>query len=133
MYGVALAMEASKRGLKNVVIEKKDFGWATTYNHLRTLHGGLRYLQNLDLPRFFESVRERHWFLRNFPGLVRPLPCLMPLYGQGVYRPSVFRAALALNDLLSWRRNQGVAAGQRLPAGTVLNSASVVEDRKSVV
>lgn len=127
MYGVALAMEASKRGLKNVVIEKKDFGWATTYNHLRTLHGGLRYLQNLDLPRFFESVRERHWFLRNFPGLVRPLPCLMPLYGQGVYRPSVFRAALALNDLLSWRRNQGVAAGQRLPAGTVLNPASVVE------
>lgn len=125
VYGIALALEASKLGLKNILLEKKDFGWATTYNHLRTVHGGLRYLQNLDLNRFFESVAERHWFLREFPGLVRPLPCLMPLYGQGVYRPSVFRAALALNDLLSWRRNQGVQPGQALPAGKILNPQAV--------
>ncbi|MDO5673411.1 MAG: FAD-dependent oxidoreductase [bacterium] len=126
VYGIALAMEAAKLGLSPLLLEQKDFGWATTYNHLRTVHGGLRYLQNLDLPRFFESVQERHWFLRNFPGLVRPLPCLMPLYGQGVYRPPVFRAALALNDLLSRRRNQGVTAGQELPAGKILDPAAVV-------
>ena len=127
VYGVALAIEASKRGLNNILIEKKDFGWATTYNHLRTVHGGLRYLQNLDLHRFFESVAERHWFLREFPGLVRPLPCLMPLYGQGVYRPSVFRAAMTLNDVLSWRRNHGVAAGQELPGGRILGPEAVAE------
>ena len=127
VYGVSLALEAAMRGLKNLLIEKKDFGWATTYNHLRTVHGGLRYLQSMDLPRFFESVGERRWFLQNFPGLVQPLPCLMPLYGQGVYRPPVFRAALALNDLLSWQRNHGVAAEQKLPAGKVLNPAEVVE------
>ena len=124
---MSLALEASKLGLKNLLLEKEDFGWATTYNHLRTVHGGLRYLQNLDLHRFFESVGERQWFLQHFPGLVRPLPCLMPLYGQGVYRPAVFRAALALNDLLSWKRNHGVAPGQALPAGKVLDPASVVE------
>ncbi|MGI6639678.1 MAG: FAD-dependent oxidoreductase [Desulfobulbus sp.] len=126
IYGIALALEASQRGLRNVLLEQKDFGWATSYNHLRTVHGGLRYLQNLDLHRFFESVRERQWFLRHFSGLVSPLPCLMPLYGQGVYRPSVFRAALGLNDLLSWRRNHRVPAGQELPAGKVLDPAAVV-------
>lgn len=67
MYGVALAMEASKRGLKNVVIEKKDFGWATTYNHLRTLHGGLRYLQNLDLPAFLSPCGNGTGFYGTFP------------------------------------------------------------------
>ncbi len=125
IYGVSLAMEAASRGLKTVLLERKDFGWETSYNHLRTVHGGLRYLQHLDLHRFFESVSERHWFLREFPGLVRPLPCLMPLYGQGVYRPSVFRAALAFNDLLSWRRNQGVRPEQRLAAGQMLSAEAV--------
>lgn len=125
VYGVALAMEAAKRGLRNVLLEREDFGWETTYNHLRTVHGGLRYLQHLDLHRFFESVMERRWFLREFPRLVRPLPCLMPLYGQGMYRPPVFRAALALNDLLSWRRNRGVRPEQRLAAGRMLSAEAV--------
>lgn len=121
IYGVSLAMQASAMGLTNLLVERKDFGWGTTYNHLRTIHGGLRYLQSLDLPRFFESVSERHWFLENFPGLAKPLPCLMPLYGNGPYRPSVFRVALAANDILSFNRNKGVARGQELPAGKVLS------------
>ena len=121
IYGVSLAMQASAMGLTNLLVERKDFGWGTTYNHLRTIHGGLRYLQNLDLPRFFESVSERRWFLENFPGLAKPLPCLMPLYGNGPYRPSVFRVALAANDILSFNRNKGVARGQELPAGKVLS------------
>jgi glycerol-3-phosphate dehydrogenase len=104
-YGAMLTLEAARRGLSTVLLERADFGGATSANSLRIVHGGLRYLQSLDLPRFNESVAERRWFLRHFPDLVQPLPCLMPLYsptrGGRLRRPAVFRAALALNDRLA--------------------------------
>lgn len=123
IYGVMLALEAGRRGRRALLLERDDFGGATSRNHLRTVHGGLRYLQSLDLPRFFESVGERRWFLAHFPALVQPLPCLMPLYGRGLLRPSVMRAALLLNDGLGAGRNRGVAAGQRLPGGRIAGRA----------
>ncbi len=121
IYGVMLALEAGMRGKRALLLEKEDFGGATSLNHLRTVHGGLRYLQAFDLPRFFESVGERRWFMRNFPALTPVLPCLMPLYGRGLKRPLIMRAGLLLNDLLAARRNSGVAAARRLAAGRVVD------------
>ena len=72
IYGVLTAYEASKRGLKSLLLERADFGGETTFNCLRTLHGGFRYLQKMDLYRFYESVAERSWFLQNFPDLLAP-------------------------------------------------------------
>jgi glycerol-3-phosphate dehydrogenase len=123
IYGIALGLEAARRGLQTLLVERADWGGATSWASLRILHGGLRYLQSLDLARFYESVGERSWFLRHFPDLVRPLPCLMPLYGRGLKRPAVFRAALALNDVLSWRRNAGVASELHLPNGRLTSAA----------
>lgn len=127
VYGIALLLEASRRGLKPLLLEQGDFGSETSWNSLRIVHGGLRYLQSLDLPRFFESVRERRWFLQHFPDLVRPLSCLMPLYGTGLKRPSIFRLALATNSLLSMKRNRGVPRAGHLPAGGVLSVADTLE------
>jgi glycerol-3-phosphate dehydrogenase len=122
IHGIAHAFEAARRGYRPLLIERYDFGSQTTWNSLRIVHGGLRYLQHMDLRRFFESVRERTWFLRNFPGLVSPVECLMPLYGEGLRRRSVLRIALALNDLLSRGRNEGLEPNQCLPRGRVLTS-----------
>ena len=127
IYGVAMTLEAARRGLNVVLIERDDFGGATSWNSLRILHGGLRYLQTLDLPRFFESVGERRWFCRHFPELVAPLPCLMPLYGRGMKRPSVFRVALKMNDGFSFRRNAGVAPERHLPGGRVLSKQQTLD------
>lgn len=123
IHGACLALEASRRGLRPLLLERDDFGHATSWNSHRIIHGGLRYLQDLDLHRFRESVAERSWFLRNFPDLVRPLPCLMPLYGEGARRPWVMRLGLAVNHLLSLRRNRGVRQDRRLDAGGVLTPA----------
>ncbi len=127
IYGACVALEAARRGLRPALVERGDFGGGTSWNSLRIVHGGLRYLQGLDLPRFRESVRERRWFCSTFPELVRPLRCLMPLYGEGLKRPLVFRVALALNDALSADRNRGVAPAVRLPRGRVISSAEIVE------
>ena len=120
IYGIMLALEAGRRGKRSLLLEKDDFGGATSLNHLRTVHGGLRYLQSLDFARFFESVKERRWFLANFPALVQVLPCLMPLYGRGLKRASIMRAGLLLNDCLGLKRNAGVDARKCLPQGKVV-------------
>lgn len=126
VYGTALALEAARRGLRPLLLEREDFGARTSWNSLRIVHGGLRYLQDLDIKRFRESVGERRWFLRNFPDLVHPLRCLMPLYGDGLRRPSVLRCALLVNDLLSARRNAGVAEKSRLGRGRVLGLEEIL-------
>ena len=59
VYGVAAALEAARRGLRPLLLERGDFGGETTWNSLRIVHGGFRYLQTLDLKRFRESVAER--------------------------------------------------------------------------
>jgi glycerol-3-phosphate dehydrogenase len=127
IYGVLLSLEASSRGLKSLLLEKQDFGGSTSFNSLRILHGGLRYLQSLDLNRFRESVGERSWFLRTFPELVETLPFLMPLYGTGVRRQSIFRVALQMNDLLSCSRNKGVRPDRQLPQGRVIDAVKTKE------
>jgi glycerol-3-phosphate dehydrogenase len=141
IQGAALTLEAARRGLRALLLERDDFGCATSGSSLRILHGGLRYLQSLDLPRFRESVAERRWFLRHFPDLAEPLPCLMPLYdpprGGRLRRTSAFRLALAANDLLSRSRNEGVRADRRLPPSRVLDTAETLRlfpgaDRKDL-
>lgn len=132
-YGAMVTLEAARRGMSVLLVERDDFGGATSWNSLRIVHGGLRYLQSLDLARFRESVAERGWFLRHFPDLVEPIPCLMPLYtsprGGRLRRPSIFRVALAANDLLSSDRH--------LPSGRLLDASATSDlfpdvDRKGL-
>lgn len=123
IYGVAVAFEAARRGLRPLLLERGDFGGETSWNSLRIVHGGLRYLQTLDLVRFRESVAERHWLMTHFPDLVAPLACLMPLYGEGLRRPLPFRVAFALDRVLARRRNDGLAPERRLAAGRVIDAA----------
>lgn len=122
IYGIMLALEAGFRGKSALLLERDDFGGATSYNHLRTLHGGLRYLQSMDLTRFIESVQERKWFLTHFPQLCEVLPCLMPLYGKGLRRNPILNAALFMNDILSRKRNAAVNPGRHIPEGRVISA-----------
>jgi glycerol-3-phosphate dehydrogenase len=127
VYGVALTLEAARRGLSPLLLEARDFGGGTSWNSMRIVHGGLRYLQALDLHRFRESVRERRWWLATFPELVFPLPCLMPVYGRGLRRPKVLAAALAVDGLLSRDRNRGVRTECALPSGRVLSTLETMK------
>lgn len=131
IQGVALTLEAARRGLAALLVERDDFGGATTWSSLRIVHGGLRSLQSLDLPRYRESVAERRWFLRHFPDLVAPLPCLMPLHapprGGRLRCRSVFRLALAANRFLSRHRNAGVRPDRHLPPGRVLDAEETLQ------
>ncbi len=120
IYGIMLSYEAARRHLRSLMLEKSDFSSATSLNHLRTLHGGFRYLQTLDIKRFKESVGERKWFLKYFPQFVHKMPCLMPLYNKGIYRTYILWPGLLANDMLSFYRNFSVEKGKHLPNGKIL-------------
>jgi glycerol-3-phosphate dehydrogenase len=119
-YGATVLLEAAGRGLRTLLLERNDFGSATSANSLRIVHGGLRYLQQFNLRRFRQSVQERRWFLKTFPDLVQPLPCLMPLDDRGLRRRPILQAALWMNDALSWNRNAGVLSDHAILAGEIL-------------
>ena len=122
-YGLMLAWEAAQAGKNVLLLEKDDFGGATSYNSLRIIHGGLRYLQSFNLKRYSEFVKERAWFLEHFPGLARPLPVLMPLYQQGLVRTDIFRLAFVLDRFLTGL-NKGV--NFQLPDSQVLSKHDVI-------
>jgi glycerol-3-phosphate dehydrogenase len=122
VYGAAIAWDATLRGLTVALIERNDFGSGTSFNSLKTIHGGVRYLQHGDLRRIRESVRERRNLMTIAPHLVHPLPFLVPTYEGSLSRSrAALRLALLVNDLASWDRNQGVRADKHLPPGRTLS------------
>ena len=121
IQGACLAWEGSRHGLKVALIEKGDFGAATSANSLKILHGGLRYLQHFDFRRMRESIASRHYFASFAPDLVRPLPCVIPTTAWGLKNPVPMKVALMLNDLISCKRNKGLEAQVKLPNGSLLS------------
>jgi glycerol-3-phosphate dehydrogenase len=88
--GACAAHDAALRGFSVALIERADFGAATSAASSRLLHGGIRYLQQLRLDKVRESARERNRFERLAPHLVRRIPVVIPAY------PGVARGRLAL-------------------------------------
>src|ERR1700720_4801203 len=82
--GAAIARDASLRGLSVALIERNDFAHATSAHNSKLIHGGLRYLRNLEFGLVRESLRERRIWQRIAPHLVQPLPFMVPLYGGGL-------------------------------------------------
>jgi glycerol-3-phosphate dehydrogenase len=123
IYGAALAAEAAAAGLVTALVEARDFGHATSAASLRIMHGGLRYLQHLDLRRMRQSIAARREWLARYPELVRPMAFHVPTEGQGMRGPAVHRLAMALNDLLSFDANRGLDAADALPRSRMLDRA----------
>jgi glycerol-3-phosphate dehydrogenase len=127
IVGACMAWDATQRGLSVALVERHDFGGGTSANSLKTIHGGLRYLQHLDFGRMRESIRERSVWLRIAPHLIHPLPFLVPTYRYGLQRRGLLRAALAANDLAGLRRNAGQLPERRLPAARALSRGECLE------
>ena len=121
IHGACAAWDAVLRGLSVALVDQDDFGAGTSANSLRIVHGGLRYLARGNLARMRESIRERSTLLRIAPGLVEPLPVLVPMYGIGSRGRLALGAALALNDLASRARNQDLDPTRLIPNGRLVS------------
>lgn len=120
VYGLCTAWDAALRGLKTIVLEKNDFSHASSSANYKLIHGGLRYLQHLDLKRMRISIRERRLMMRMAPHLVSPVEFVIPCYGHGMKGPEVLFAALLINDFMGFDRNRGIETGRRIPRGHLI-------------
>ncbi|RMD96468.1 MAG: glycerol-3-phosphate dehydrogenase/oxidase [Calditrichaeota bacterium] len=127
IYGAWAAWDAAVRGFSVALLEKDDFGSATSSNSLKIIHGGLRYLQHADFKRMRESIHERMVLMRVAPHLVHPLPCVMPTYGHGTKGREALAMALVLNDLVSIDRNRLSDPQKYLPKGKIISKKKTLE------
>lgn len=100
IQGATMAVAAARKGLAPMIVERGALGGGASGNSYGIVHGGLRYLQTLDVPRWRRSRRAQAWFLANYPRFVTPLPCIMPLYRGCLRSPAAFRAAAAVENML---------------------------------
>ena len=84
--GAGVAREATARGFSTMLIEKNDFGHATSGNSSKLIHGGIRYLEQAEFRLVNESLKERKILLDTAPHLVRPARINIPVY-KGDKRP----------------------------------------------
>ena len=121
VYGAATAWDAVQRGLSVALIDRGDFGGGSSFNSLKTLHGGLRSLQALNFVQMRRFIRERRAAARIVPHLVRPLPFIVPTSGGLTRGRLAMRVALAVNDLVARDRHQGLTdPALHLPDGRVV-------------
>ncbi|WDZ85587.1 glycerol-3-phosphate dehydrogenase/oxidase [Micromonospora cathayae] len=85
--GAGAALDAASRGLKVALVEARDFAAGTSSRSSKLIHGGLRYLEQLEFGLVHEALTERGLLAtRLAPHLVRPVPILVPLPDDGGLR-----------------------------------------------
>src|SRR5260370_33687655 len=127
IYGLTIASDAAQRGLTVALIEREDFGSGSSFNHLRTIHGGLRYLQTLDFQRASESVRERRTLARIAPHALQPLVFALPITRSLTRGKQVIRAGIWLDRLIAFGRSRGVPPGPRLRSSRRVSRGTAIQ------
>ncbi len=101
--GAGILREASRAGLRALLLEAHDFASGTSSRSSKMVHGGLRYLRNGQVNLTLESVRERERLLREGRGLVTSLGQLMVSFKDDPMPLWVFGIGLTLYDLLAFK------------------------------
>jgi glycerol-3-phosphate dehydrogenase len=127
IHGVAAAWDAAQRGLSVALVERDDFGSGTSWNSMKTIHGGLRHLQRGAVALLRESMRERRALLTVAPALVRPLPFFVPAYGHGLGGREALALGLRANDWLTLDRNRGLPESARIPDGRTVSARRALD------
>lgn len=125
--GAACTWDATLRGLKVALLERKDFGWATSSNSSKIAHSGLRYLQHIDFKRMRESIRERNLIHQRAPHLIRSQPYLLPIYGHGVKGRETMAIYIKTYDLFSLDRQWFKDPARKIPNSFMISREEVLK------
>ena len=120
--GCGIARDAAGRGYKVALVEKDDLASGTSSKSTKLVHGGLRYLENLEIRMVRESLAERETLWRIAPHLVQPLRFVVPVL-PGARPAWLLRLGLFLYDHLGAREKLPGASSldlRRAPEGAPL-------------
>jgi glycerol-3-phosphate dehydrogenase len=121
IYGACILWDAALRGLSAALVDRGDFGQATSANSLKIVHGGLRYLRDADISLVRMMNKERTAFLQIAPHLVHPLPCLIPTDTSLKRNKVLMGLALKLNDLAGYDRNRVSDPEKNIPDSSLFS------------
>ncbi|MBN2147599.1 MAG: glycerol-3-phosphate dehydrogenase/oxidase [Anaerolineales bacterium] len=101
--GAGILREATRIGLRALLVEQNDFSSGTSSRSSKLVHGGLRYLKEGKLTLTQASVHEREQLLHEGPGLIDPLGFLLTIYKGDFPGRWTFEVGLTVYDLLALR------------------------------
>lgn len=126
--GACLAYDAATRGIKTALIEKSDFGHATSSASSKLLHGGIRFLQQLRFDKARESAFERVYFQNLAPHLCRYVPFLVPTFPGLKSGRAFLGAGAAVYTAVSLGQNRKARFPQsEVPPLRMISRADVIE------
>lgn len=99
--GAGIALDASARGLKVALVEMQDFASGTSGRSTKLIHGGLRYLKQLEFKLVAEVGKERKIVHKNAPHLTKPEPMLLPIVRGGSLNKFSARLAMFIYELIT--------------------------------
>jgi len=121
IHGACIARDAAMRGLSVALVDKGDLCGQTSHNSLKIIHGGLRYLQHLNIKRTLDSIKEQKIWLTIAPHLVKPMQCIMPTYGHGIRGPEIMWCGIKAYELLGLGKNHNIPDHRKIPSGSVVS------------
>lgn len=125
IVGTGGALDAATRGLNVGMVEARDWASGTSSRSSKLVHGGIRYLEQLDFRLVREALKERGLLLQRLaPHLVKPVRFLYPVT-KPVFERLYIGAGMLLYDLLSYTggRPPGVPHHRHLTRGQMLRAA----------
>lgn len=105
--GVGVAVDAAARGLDVVLVEAHDFGKGTSSRSTKLVHGGVRYLEQGNIPLVMSALKERGLMRQNAPHLVHDLAFVVPNYSW--WEAPFYGIGLKLYDLLAGKYGFGAS------------------------
>jgi glycerol-3-phosphate dehydrogenase len=99
--GAGIALDAAQRGLKVALLEKKDYAWGTSSRSTKLIHGGLRYLKQMEFKLVHEVGTERAIVHHNARHIVIPEKMLLPITEGGSLSKNLSAWALWVYDWLA--------------------------------
>ena len=124
VHGLFAAYDAAQRGLSVALIDRADIGSGLSFNHQRTIHGGLRALERANLARARQQIAERRTWARIAPHLLRPLPFLIGTYRFTRRSRLAVKAGFYAYDVVGRSRNHGVSPELHLPKAKLESAAA---------
>ena len=105
--GMGVAVDAAARGLSVVLVEAHGFGKGTSSRSTKLVHGGVRYLEQGNIPLVMSALKERGILRRNAPHLVHDLAFIVPLYSW--WEAPFYGIGLKLYDKLAGKYGFGAS------------------------
>jgi glycerol-3-phosphate dehydrogenase len=103
--GMGVAVDAAARGFDVVLVEAHDFGKGTSSRSTKLVHGGVRYLEQGNIPLVMSALKERGLLRQNAPHLVKDLAFVVPNYSW--WEAPFYGIGLKLYDLLAGKYGFG--------------------------